>query len=192
MAVKQYAAKGGAHQPAACVDGARATNNGRYEYTEELSTTVHEKRVIAEKSTLYVVATPIGNLKDLSFRALDILSSVDIIAAEDTRVSSKLLHYYGVVKKPISLHAHNEKHSTAPLISALAQGKSIALVCDAGTPGISDPGIFLVGEARRAGHAVVPIPGANAAITALSAAGLSDPHFLFYGFLPHVSQNFSF
>jgi 16S rRNA (cytidine1402-2'-O)-methyltransferase len=173
------------HQLVACTGGASATYNGCDEYAKELNTTVHEERVIAEKSTLYVVATPIGNLKDLSFRAFDILKSVDMIAAEDTRVSSKLLDYYGIAKKPISLHAHNEKHSVAPILAALAQEKSIALICDAGTPGISDPGTFLIAEVRRAGYAVVPIPGANAAITALSAAGLSAPHFLFYGFLPH-------
>ena len=121
----------------------------------------------------------------MSLRALDILRSVDIIAAEDTRVSSKLLAHYGIHTKPISLHAHNEKHSVAPVLAALAQEKSIALICDAGTPGISDPGTFLVHAARSAGYAVVPIPGANAAITALSVAGLTNPHFLFYGFLPH-------
>jgi 16S rRNA (cytidine1402-2'-O)-methyltransferase len=135
-------------------------------------------------STLYVVATPIGNLRDISFRALDILSAVDIIAAEDTRTTARLLTHYSIAKKMMALHQHNERAMAAKVTNLLTQGKSIALVTDAGTPGISDPGGALVKLVRDQGHKVIPIPGANAAICALSASGIVMPHFLFYGFLP--------
>jgi 16S rRNA (cytidine1402-2'-O)-methyltransferase len=136
------------------------------------------------KPTLYVVATPIGNLRDVSLRALDILKSVDVVAAEDTRVTARLLNHYGIAKKMIALHEHNEKRVVPQVLALLAAGRSAALVSDAGTPAISDPGAQLVAAAIDAGFRVTPIPGANAAVTALSAAGLAAPHFLFYGFLP--------
>jgi len=136
------------------------------------------------KPTLYVVATPIGNLRDVSLRALDILKSVDAVAAEDTRVTARLLNHYGIAKKLIALHEHNEKRVVPQVLALLAAGRSAALVSDAGTPAISDPGAQLVAAAIDAGFRVTPVPGANAAVTALSAAGLTAPHFLFYGFLP--------
>lgn len=137
------------------------------------------------KPTLYVVATPIGNLKDVTFRALDTFRQVDIIAAEDTRVTSRLLNHYGIAaKKLMPLHQHNEQRSAPAVIAALEAGRSVALASDAGTPAFSDPGARLVRAVREAGFPVVPIPGANAAAAALSASGLAEAHFLFYGFLP--------
>src|SRR5262245_5402607 len=136
------------------------------------------------RATLYVVATPIGNLSDISLRALEVLKTVDVIAAEDTRVTARLLERHGIAKRLISVHEHNEKAAIRGVLDMLAAGRSLALTCDAGTPAISDPGALLVEAARNAGFAVVPIPGANAAVTALSAAGSAAPQFLFYGFLP--------
>lgn len=133
---------------------------------------------------LYVVATPIGNLSDLSLRALEVLRSVDLVAAEDTRVTQKLLQHYGVHTKLIAVHEHNERRSAERIVALLGEGKSIALVTDAGTPGISDPGTPVVAAVRAAGFAVSPIPGPNAAIAALSAAGRVAERFLFCGFLP--------
>jgi 16S rRNA (cytidine1402-2'-O)-methyltransferase len=138
----------------------------------------------AESGSLYVVATPIGNLRDVTLRAIDILKSADVIAAEDTRVTSTLLARYGIATRPRALHRHNEARETDVLLAALAQGRSIALVSDAGTPGISDPGARLVRAVRNAGHPVVPIPGATAVATAISAAGLVAERFAFIGFLP--------
>jgi 16S rRNA (cytidine1402-2'-O)-methyltransferase len=134
--------------------------------------------------TLFVVATPIGNLEDLSMRALRTLREVDVIAAEDTRRTSKLLAHYEIQKPLVSLHEHNETREAQRLVSKLTSGLNIALVSDAGTPAIADPGYHFVAQAREAGVAVVPIPGANAAITALSAAGLPADSFLFLGFPP--------
>ena len=134
--------------------------------------------------TLFVVATPIGNLEDLSMRALRTLREVDIIAAEDTRRTSKLLAHYEIQKPLVSLHEHNETRETRRLVSKLESGLSVALVSDAGTPAIADPGYHFVAQAREAGVAVVPIPGANAAVAALSAAGLPGDSFLFLGFPP--------
>jgi len=135
--------------------------------------------------TLYVVATPIGNLKDVTQRALEVLREVDAVAAEDTRVTAKLLNHYGITaKKLIALHEHNENRAAPRIIGELAGGASVALTSDAGTPAFSDPGARLVAAVREAGYAVVPIPGPNAAAAALSASGFADPHFLFYGFLP--------
>lgn len=136
------------------------------------------------RSTLYVVATPIGNLSDISLRALEVLKTVDVVAAEDTRVTARLLERYGLAKRLISVHEHNEKRAIREVLDFLSAGKSLALACDAGTPAISDPGALLVGAVMDAGFAVIPIPGPNAAVTALSAAGFAAPHFLFYGFLP--------
>ncbi len=134
------------------------------------------------KATLYVVATPIGNLKDVTLRALEILKGVDVIAAEDTRVTSKLLDRYAIQTKLTALHEHNEQRTAPRIVAQLEAGRSVALVSDAGTPAFSDPGARLVAAVREAGHTVVPIPGANAAAAALSASGLAGPH-LFYGFL---------
>lgn len=117
-------------------------------------------------------------------RALDILKAADIVAAEDTRNSAHLLSTYGVRAKLVALHEHNERSASVKLIEALQAGKNVALVSDAGTPGVSDPGAILVRAVRDAGLAVVPLPGPNAAVCAFSAAGMETPHFLFYGFLP--------
>jgi 16S rRNA (cytidine1402-2'-O)-methyltransferase len=134
--------------------------------------------------TLYVVATPIGNLQDITLRALDILKTVDVIAAEDTRHTSGLLSHFGISKKLIAVHEHNEHQSAEKLLSQLNAGQNIALVTDAGTPGISDPGAVVVDLVRKAGVKVVPIPGACAVIAALSATGIMQNGFLFHGFLP--------
>ena len=144
----------------------------------------HRNTSGAPKGTLYVVATPIGNLRDISLRALDVLKSVAIIAAEDTRVTAKLLNHFGIAAKLTAVHEHNEKRSVPRVLALLALGKSVAVVSDAGTPAFSDPGAQLVAAARAAGYAVMPVPGASAAVAALSVAGLRAPHFLFYGFLP--------
>jgi len=133
---------------------------------------------------LYVVATPIGNLQDISARALAVLAQVDLVAAEDTRTTGHLLAHHGIRSKLVALHEHNEAERAVELLAELAAGKTVALVSDAGTPAISDPGALLVARAMGAGIAVCPIPGANAAIAALAASGLAAPHFLFYGFLP--------
>ena len=138
----------------------------------------------AERGSLYVVATPIGNLRDVTLRALDILRSADIIAAEDTRVTSTLLARYGIAARPRSLHRHNEAREGAALLRALVGGQSVAFVTDAGTPGISDPGARLVRDAREAGIPVIPVPGASALAAAVSAAGLVTERFAFIGFLP--------
>lgn len=137
---------------------------------------------------LYVVATPIGNLRDISLRALDVLVSADVVAAEDTRNTAHLLTHYGIAaNRLMALHQHNERGAAEKIIALLAQGQAVALVSDAGTPAVSDPGALLVEAVRAAGYRVIPIPGANAALAALSAAGLPAPHFLFYGFLPNKS-----
>ncbi|MFI4953218.1 MAG: 16S rRNA (cytidine(1402)-2'-O)-methyltransferase [Burkholderiales bacterium] len=138
----------------------------------------------ALERTLYVVATPIGNLRDLGLRALDVLGQVDVIAAEDTRVTSGLLAHYGVRARLVSLHEHNEQKRAAAIIDLLASGKRVALVTDAGTPAISDPGAALVRAVAAAGLAVVPVPGPSAVTAALSAAGIAAPQWLFLGFLP--------
>jgi 16S rRNA (cytidine1402-2'-O)-methyltransferase len=133
---------------------------------------------------LWVVATPIGNLQDLTFRARAVLASCDWIAAEDTRHSLTLLRHHGIATPTIALHEHNERAKTEELIQRLRAGASIALIGDAGTPLISDPGFRLVRAARAAGIAVSPVPGACAAIAALSVAGLPSDRFVFEGFLP--------
>ncbi len=135
-------------------------------------------------STLYVVATPIGNLGDITLRALEILKAVDAIAAEDTRHTSGLLSHFGISKKLIAVHEHNEHQSAEKLLAQLNAGENIALVTDAGTPGISDPGAVVVDFVRKAGIKVVPIPGVSAVIAALSASGIAENGFLFHGFLP--------
>ncbi|MGK7935927.1 MAG: 16S rRNA (cytidine(1402)-2'-O)-methyltransferase [Xenococcaceae cyanobacterium] len=133
---------------------------------------------------LYLVGTPIGNLEDITLRAMRILQEVDLIAAEDTRRTGKLLQYFQINTPQISYHAHNQNFRTAELLSHLEQGKSIALVTDAGMPGISDPGYEMVVAAIEAQIKVVPIPGVTAALTALTVSGLSTDRFIFEGFLP--------
>ena len=133
---------------------------------------------------LYLIATPIGNLEDITFRAVNILKSVDIIAAEDTRQSLKLLNHLKISKKLISYHRHNEEIKTSELIDLLKKGKNIGLITDAGTPGISDPGELIVKEAIKEEIEIIPIPGACAAINAIIVSGLSTKEFIFYGFLP--------
>jgi len=133
---------------------------------------------------LYIVATPLGNIGDITYRAVEILKNVDLIAAEDTRHSGKLLSYYQISKPTFPLHDHNERQRGSVLIEKIKAGQSVALISDAGTPLISDPGYHLVNECREAGVDVVPVPGACAAITALSAAGLPSDRFSFEGFLP--------
>ncbi|WP_033193935.1 16S rRNA (cytidine(1402)-2'-O)-methyltransferase [Methylomonas sp. MK1] len=137
---------------------------------------------------LYVVATPIGNLGDFSFRAVDVLKQVDLIAAEDTRHVKMLLQHYGINKPLQSLHQHNEDHASQGLVDKIRDGQSVALVSDAGTPMISDPGFPLVKLARRQGVEVCPIPGACALIAALSVAGLPTSRFSFEGFLPRTGS----
>ncbi len=131
-----------------------------------------------------MVATPIGNLRDITLRALDVLKSVDSVAAEDTRVTRKLLSHHGIHAKLFALHEHNEHDAGTRLIALLSVGKSVALVSDAGTPGISDPGMIAVAGVREAGYRVVPIPGPNAAIAAIAASGMRAARFSFHGFLP--------
>jgi 16S rRNA (cytidine1402-2'-O)-methyltransferase len=140
--------------------------------------------VSIEKHSLYVVATPIGNLGDLSERARQVLAAVDCIAAEDTRHSGKLLKAFGISSHLVSLHEHNERQVVPRLVERLVAGEAVALISDAGTPLISDPGYHLVQAAHDAGIRVVPIPGPSALLAALSAAGLPTDRFVFEGFLP--------
>jgi len=133
--------------------------------------------------TLFVCATPIGNLGDITLRALEVLKSVDIIAAEDTRVTLKLLNHYGIRKPLVSYHQHSPPKRTEWLLQQLKEGKNIALVCNAGTPGISDPGVPLVRKALQAKIPVVPVPGPSAVTAALSVAGMDAQRFIFLGFL---------
>lgn len=137
---------------------------------------------------LYIVATPIGNLQDITQRALDTFTQVDLIAAEDTRHSGLLLSHYGIKKPFFALHDHNEQEKAHVLVEKLKQGSHIALISDAGTPLISDPGFHLVRQCREAGIRVVPLPGACAAITALCASGIASDRFCFEGFLPAKSK----
>jgi 16S rRNA (cytidine1402-2'-O)-methyltransferase len=135
--------------------------------------------------TLYVVATPIGNLADLSPRAVEALRQAGVIACEDTRTSRTLLAHYAIQGRTVALHAHNERGAGDKLLRELQDGVDIALISDAGTPGVSDPGALLVEAAHRAGIRVVPLPGPNAALAAWSAAGFGGDRFLFVGFLPN-------
>jgi len=134
--------------------------------------------------TLYVVATPIGNLRDITLRALDVLGQADVIMAEDTRVTGVLIAHHGIRAQLLSLNEHNERRRATEIIKMLGAGKSVALVSDAGTPAISDPGAALVRAVRDAGFAVVPVPGPSAVTAALSASGLEASPWLFVGFLP--------
>src|SRR5208283_1867982 len=133
---------------------------------------------------LYLVATPIGNLGDITLRALEVLRRVDRIACEDTRQTQKLLNHFEIATRTVSCHEHNERQRAQELLEALKSGGRIGLVSDAGMPGISDPGGWLAAEAIAAGVAVIPIPGANAALSALVASGLPTDEFHFLGFLP--------
>ena len=137
--------------------------------------------------TLYIVATPIGNLEDITFRAVRMLGEVDLIACEDTRQTHKLLERYRITKPLVSYHEHNEEARSAHLLRELQAGKNVALVSDAGTPLIADPGYRLVERARDLGIAVTPIPGSSALVAALSASGLPTDSFSFHGFLPAKS-----
>ena len=143
-----------------------------------------DKQHRAEQSVLYVVATPIGNLGDMTYRAVAILESVDLVAAEDTRHTSRLLSFYNISANLISCHEHNEAQRARQLVEKMRQGQSVALVSDAGTPSVSDPGYRIVREAVDAGIRVVPIPGASAAIAAISASGMPSDMFSFIGFVP--------
>jgi 16S rRNA (cytidine1402-2'-O)-methyltransferase len=133
---------------------------------------------------LFIVATPIGNLADASPRSLEVLRAADLIACEDTRTTRTLLARYGIATRTLALHQHNERAATGKLMNLLKEGKRLALVSDAGTPALADPGALLVAEAHRAGIRVSPLPGPNAAAAAFSAAGFAADRFLFAGFLP--------
>ncbi|TMH54912.1 MAG: 16S rRNA (cytidine(1402)-2'-O)-methyltransferase [Betaproteobacteria bacterium] len=153
-------------------------------HRKEIVAVTTGEKISAVGNVLYVVATPLGNLRDITLRALDILASVDVIAAEDTRVTSKLLARHRIATRMLSLHAHNERRRAAEIVSLLGSGKSVALVSDAGTPAVSDPGAVLVRAVAQAGYVVVPVPGPSAVIAALSASGIAAPQWLFCGFLP--------
>ncbi len=153
-----------------------------------LSTSSTDSRsTAATAGTLYVVATPIGNLQDITLRALDVLKSVDLVAAEDTRKTARMLAHFGLTAALISYHDYNEAARTPQLMGRLQQGASIALVTNAGTPGVSDPGYRLVTAAAEAGLRVVPVPGVTAAAAALSVSGLATDAFVFEGFLSKKS-----
>jgi len=148
------------------------------------SSPTHKPGSRAEKGCLYVVATPMGNLEDITLRALGVLQSADIVAAEDTRKTGRLLARYQIRRRLISYHEHNEQRRAEELVARLEKGEAVALVSDAGTPGISDPGYRLVTAAVRNGIQVVPIPGVSAVAAALSVAGLPTDGFVFAGFAP--------
>lgn len=133
---------------------------------------------------LYIVATPIGNMADITFRAVDVLKSVDMVAAEDTRHTKHLLSHYGIRTRLVSCHEHNESRRAAFLVEKIKQGASIALVSDAGTPSVSDPGYRLLRAAIEAGIRIIPVPGVSAAMAAVSVSGLPSDRFCFVGFLP--------
>ena len=137
---------------------------------------------------LYLVATPIGNLEDITLRAIETLKKVDLVACEDTRTTNRLLTHYGIKKKLVSLNQHNEKNKTEFLINEILNGKSIAYASDAGTPAISDPGAFLVKQALKLDIKVSPIPGPSSLVTAFSVSGIESTQFQFYGFLPNATS----
>lgn len=140
-----------------------------------------------EKGSLYIVSTPIGNMGDMTERARQTLATVDLIAVEDTRRSGQLLRYFDISTKMLALHEHNERQLCESILERLEQGENIALISDAGTPLVSDPGYFLVSQAHKLDIKVVPVPGVSALVTALSAAGLPTDRFVFEGFLPAKS-----
>ena len=137
------------------------------------------------KTQLYLVPTPIGNLKDITLRALEVLQSVDAILAEDTRTTGKLLKHYEIKQKLVSYHAHNEHNAVGRVIESLKRGETLALVSDAGSPGISDPGYLLVHEVLKHNFKIEALPGATALVPALVKSGLPSERFVFEGFLPH-------
>ncbi len=143
-----------------------------------------EHQPASSAGTLYIVSTPIGNLADITLRALDVLKTVDMVAAEDTRHTRKLLSHYGISARLISCHEHNERERAPQLVEKLAAGNAVALLSNAGTPTVSDPGYRVLQAAIAAGIRIVPIPGPSAAMTALSASGLASDAFFFEGFLP--------
>ncbi|MCF8009147.1 MAG: 16S rRNA (cytidine(1402)-2'-O)-methyltransferase [Halanaerobiales bacterium] len=143
---------------------------------------------MSNQAKLYICGTPIGNLDDITFRAIEILKSVDLIAAEDTRRTSKLLNHFQIKNKVTSYHEHNEQTKSVKLIDTLKEGKQIALVSDAGMPGISDPGLILIKKAIKAGIEVVPIPGPTALISGLIVSGLDTEKFSFLGFIPRKGK----
>jgi len=143
---------------------------------------------LVEQGCLYLVATPIGNLADITLRAIEVLRTVDLIAAEDTRMSSRLLNYHGIATRMVALHEHNERHRSKALLDKIASGISMAYITDAGTPAISDPGARFVRMALDADIQVVPVPGPNAAVTAFCASGIENSKFFFYGFLPATTH----
>ncbi len=140
-----------------------------------------------ESAALYLVPTPLGHLGDMTQRAIEVLRQVPWVAAEDTRHTAPLLRHHGCNARLLAAHRHNEEAAAQRVVALLAAGESVAVVVDAGTPGISDPGARLVARVRAAGHRIIPLPGPCAAVVALSAAGLSETQFLFYGFLPAKS-----
>lgn len=142
---------------------------------------------LASTSSLYVVATPLGNMNDIGVRALSVLAAVDVVAAEDTRHSQRLLDAFGVTTRMLAVHQHNEQEAAGRLIALLESGQHVALITDAGTPAVSDPGAKLVARVRAAGHPVVPVPGPCAAVAALSVSGFAEGGFRFVGFLPPKS-----
>lgn len=142
---------------------------------------------LSRTPSLYVVATPLGNLQDITVRALGVLRAVDVIAAEDTRHSQRLLDAFGIRTRLFALHEHNEQEAAGQLIARLAAGEQVAMITDAGTPAVSDPGARAVARVRAAGHPVVPVPGPCAAVAALSVSGFADGGFRFVGFLPPKS-----
>ncbi len=168
---------------------ARKSGNDKAERAGERFFTVGGHRLAARPLApgLHVVATPIGNLGDISIRALETLAAADTIACEDTRVTAVLLRHYGIETPLIAYHDHNAARQRPKLIAALGEGGAVALVSDAGTPLVSDPGYRLVREARAAGHTVVPVPGASAMLAGLVASGLPTDAFMFAGFLPPKS-----
>ena len=137
-----------------------------------------------ESPALYVVPTPLGNLSDMTPRGIEVLRQVGWIACEDTRHSAPLLRHFGIEARLLAAHEHNEESAAQQIVSRLNAGESVALISDAGTPAVSDPGARIAARVREAGYRIVPLPGPCAAITALSASGFTEPHFLFYGFLP--------
>jgi len=149
---------------------------------------LHNEHPQKLEAALYVVATPIGNLGDITLRAIEVLSGADVVTAEDKRNTVHLLSHHGIsANKLIAVHQHNERGSAEKIIAMLQAGQSVAFVSDAGTPAVSDPGALLVQAVHAAGLRVIPIPGASAVTAALSASGLPEAHFLFYGFLPNKS-----
>ena len=147
-----------------------------------------QKSFEADKAALYLVATPIGNLSELTPRAIEILNQVDVIAAEDTRNTMKLLHHFGISTRMVAHHQHNEAASTEGLIALLHEGKSIALVSDAGYPLISDPGSVLAKRVIEEGYPLIPVSGSNAMLNALVCRGMDTRHFMFYGFLKSATN----